>query len=836
MLRWPLASSSLACCFLMAPPSSSPYNGYARNGYDTNPPPSAPLYPEAASGPASSNGMTQLRSLAGLLWEGKWIILAVFTVVMIAAAAYTYSIPPTYRTSTLLLVQDQGSGVMASLTGSRSPLAGGQSRSLSNELLVLNNSSTMARRVAQRLDTMTTNPYTGSRLAMLYHPETGQRRSLGALTGRVRGSARAYAAGQEVDAINISVTSTNPAEAALIANLYAQAYIERTREKSRESLQASRDFLEQQSDKFKTEVEKAEQALASYMQQEGAVSLDQESSQIVSQLSGLEARRDELRIELGMAESSLQTQQDELRTIRPQLSERLSSSLQQQLTQVQQEKADAEAALQQIQRRNPNLQPGDESARARDLANLRERVQRLEAESDSLASVYVDQTLAAGGIGTGGEEGGSGISYVVELRRNIAQQQIQVNGLKAQINTVERRINEYRQRLQDLPPQSLQLAQLQRERRSVERIYGFIREKLQETRMAEESEVGYAEVIRSAGIPGTPVSPDTQKNLTLAALLGLVLGGGLVYLRERLDTHIRAPEDVKAVGHRVIGVVPSMDQLIDTEFDGKAHVAIDGREVDTSLVMLTSPMSATAEAYRRLRANLRFARPDAAIRSMVVTSASQGEGKTTTSANLALAMASAGQKTLLIDGDLRRPRLHGYFDLPRTPGLSEALYDGPSPLETMRTAIDNLYVLSAGEEIPNPAEVLGSQRMERFLSEMEQEFDVVIVDTPPVLLFSDPSAVVAHTDGVLLVAAANETDGRAFKHAASLLDDVEAAHIGVVLNCFQAEQKRYGYGYGYGSTYGYSYTEDRELRRYYGTERGASSRDRSPLARWWPGA
>lgn len=819
--------------------SSSPRsNGYSSNGYSTNGHSAAPLYPEALQGSASpGGGMDQIRSLISLLWEGKWIILAVFVLVVSAAAAYTFSIPPKYRTSTLLLVnQNENQGMMPSLTGSRSPLFGGQGRNLSNELLVLNNSGTMARRVAQRLDTMETNPYTGERLSLLYNAETGQRRSIGGVTGSIRGRARAYAAGQDVDAINISVTSTVPAEAALVANLYAQAYIERTREKSRESVQASRDFLERQSTKFRAQVEEAEEALAQYMQQEGAVSLDQESSQIVTQLSELEARRDELGIELGMAESALQTQQDELETIRPQLSERLSSSLERQLAQVQQEKADTEAVIQQIQQRNPDLRVSDGTARADDLAKLRQRVERLEVEADSLARTYVDQTLAAGGIGSGGEEGGRGLSYVVELRRNIAQQQIQVNGLKAQINTVERRIDEYRARLQDLPPQSLQLAQLQRERRSVERIYGFIREKLQETRMAEESEIGYAEVIRSAGVPRTPVSPDTQKNLTLAALLGLVLGGGLVYLRERLDTHLRAPEDVKALGRRVIGVVPAMDRLIEEEFDGAEEVDIDGHQVHTSLIMLTSPMSATAEAYRRLRANLRFARPDANLNSMVITSASQGEGKTTTSSNLALSMASAGQKTLLIDADLRRPRLHKYFDMPRTPGLAEALYDGPSPLEAMRTAIDNLYVLSAGEELPNPAEVLGSQRMRHFIEEMEKEFDLVIIDTPPVLLFSDPAAVVTHTDGVLLVAAANQTDGRAFKHAASLLDDVEAAHVGVVLNRFRANQQRYGYGYGYndGYAYGhaYSYGADAQLRRYYGSERQKAD-DASALTRWW---
>jgi len=788
------------------------------NGHSANGQPAGAAVNGQASAPTPADGADRLRALAGMLWGGKWILLGVFVLVVGIAAAYTYSIPPTYSTSTLLLVnQDNGNSVPSlSGRGSMSSMYG-QGRNLANEILILNRSGTIPRRVAQRLDSMETYPRSDQRLDILYNAD-GSRRPVSHVAGIVRGSARAQQAGRDVDAIRISTQSTEPRDAALIANLYAQEYIARTREKSRESLRAKERFLEQQAGQFQESVETAETDIEQYMRREGAVSLDQESSGIVDRLSSLEVQRDELRIELDMEKAALETQKEELAKIRPKLSEQISSGLDEELSRVQQQRAELESRINQIKQENPTLTPGDGSRLAQDLARLQARSNRLAEEADSLAETYVSETLAAGGVGSGSGEGQRGLTYVVEKQKEIAQQQIKVSGLEARLQAIQSRIAEYQERMQDLPSQSLELAQLQRERRSAEQIYGFVREKLQETRMAMESEVGYAEVVSPAGIPGVPISPNTQRNLMLAAILGLLLGGGLVYLRERLDTRLRTPGDLRSLGHRVIGVVPSMQSLIDDQFGGQKEVEIDGQQIQTSLVMLTSPMSAAAESYRRLRANLRFARPDADIRSFVVSSSEQGEGKTTTAANLALAMASAGKETLLVDADLRRPRLHTFFSVARTPGLTEALYEDTLDIDALATTVENLSVLPAGEEVPNPAELLGSKRMGALLERLEQEFDAVIVDTPPLLLFSDPISLTPHTDGALLVAAANQTDGRAFSHAVDLLQDIDTTPIGAVLNQYDTGVRP---GYGGYSTRNYSYENyayrygDRQLEAYY---------------------
>lgn len=775
-----------------------------------------------------------LQEILGVLWGGRWVILTTFAVVLALGAAYTFSQTPIYETSSLVLVERQQGGISSVLNESGSSFSPfGSRRNLANEVLVANQSGAITRNVATRLDSMRTNPWTDEPLAVLTGPDSrrGERRTVSEIAGDLvtqggKATMSAAAAGENLagryesaDAIRISVKGVSASGAALISNLYAQAYIRYNERKSKESARSTRKFLEQQAKKFKNRVARAERRLETFMREEEAIALDQETRQIVGQIATLRARRDELRIELDMKSSALNSRQKELANIRPNLAERISSGLGEELSRVQKEKAEVAAEINAVRRNHPDLDVGGTTPTAREFARLKERARRLKREADSLAQKYVNETIAAGGVGSIPAKGqrtriqrqGRGLSYVVELQRKIAQKRIEVSGLQAQLETVEERLEQYRQELNTLPTQSLQLAQLQRERRSAEEIYKFVQEQLQETRMAEESEGGYAEIVRSAGVPIEPVSPNTKLNLVLAAFLGLLGGMGLAFLREAFDTKLRTPEELEALGPKVLGTVPSMQGLMEAEFGGAETVELDDRTVPASLVMLTSPMSAAAEAYRRLRANLQFARPDDQIRTMMVTGPKKGDGKTTTSTNLALAMAQAGQRTLLIDADLRCPQLHKDFDLDRTPGLAEVLYDESVLTDegAMATDIDDLSVLTAGEGIPNPSEVLGSRRMGHLLDRMEETFDVVIVDTPPLLFFSDPMSVVSYTDGALVVVEANCADRPAVEQALSLLEDVGSEPIGTVLNRFDTERAgSYGYGYGYGYQYQYGSVQE----------------------------
>jgi capsular exopolysaccharide synthesis family protein len=750
--------------------------------------------------PVQSDG-SQLRELAALLWDGKWILLGALVIAVAAGWTYTYSIPTTYQTSSLVMVDKEENQMIAGLGSTTRRAMGREDRQLQNELLVLRQSMTIANRVADRLLQMEAHPRTGQPLRVLTGPE-GAQRSHAQVARQVKGTVSARQTGEGVDALTLMASGRDPQEVALVANLYAEEYVARTREKSRESTQAKLDFLEAQADTLRDQLDAAERRIEEYMQAEGAVALDQETQRVVGRISDLEAKRQELQIELDMTRAAIQQQEEELNEVTPKLAARLSSVTQSRLTQVQEEKATLQARIDRIQRENPSL---DSPALQRDLQRLQARKAALAQEADSLAQRYVDEALSARGVRAGGGEdggGATGVGYVAQQRRELAQKRIEASGLEARLGTLEDQLAEARTTLQEIPSQSMELAQLQRNRNSTERIYGFVQETLQETRLTMQSEMGYAEVVRQAG-PGVPVSPDTRKNLMLAALLGLVVGGGLVVLRSKLDTKIHQPSDLRDRGHRLLGAVPSMADLIETEFDGADTVTIDDRSVGTSLVMLTSPMSAAAEGYRRVRTNLQFTRPDAGLQTVMVSSPDQGDGKTTTAANVALAFAGAGKDTLLVDADLRRPRLHDFLNVAREPGLSHALYTDDPDWRVFESSIDRLSVLPAGADVPNPAELLGSQRMEGLMSRLRAQYDYVIVDTPPVLLFSDVLGLGPQCDGTLLVAAADRTDGRAFDHAVEMLTDVDIPVVGAVLNGFHPSRGIRPYSYNYGYAYGY---------------------------------
>jgi capsular exopolysaccharide synthesis family protein len=762
------------------------------------------LYDE---GPQRSS---QIHKVIEILWKRKWVLMIIVGLAVAGTAAYTYSIPTTYRTSTLLLVDRQAQrGVIGQLSTSQLGY-NSQSRTVQNELLVLQQSMTIPTRVAERLLDMETHPGSKRPISVLT-TEMGDSLGHQRLAYRIRGMVRAGTYGSEVDAIRILSTGRDAYDVGLVANLYAEEYIERTKEKSRESLSASRHFLETQAEKLKTEVESAENQIEEYMTREGAVSLDQESSRIVGEIADLEARRREMQIERQMLASSIRMLETELEEAESRLTENVSNTTQQRLQTVQDEKARLEVRIEQIERQNPDLPAG--GTLRRDLRDMKERVRVLEARADSLAREYVAGRLESGVASM--EEGDSSVSFVAGKRSELARKRIDLQGVESRLDALNEQLMERRSTLRSIPEQSMELAQLQRERRSTERIYGYVQEKLQETRLAMESEMGYAEIIRSAG-PGGPISPNMNRNLLLALLFGLSLGGGLVFLYEKLDTRIQQPDDLHDHGHRIVGVVPSMNHLIDTEFDGQESVHVDGRDVSTALAMLVSPMSAIAESYRRIRTNLQFARPDKTVSSIAVSSADKGEGKSTTSSNLAIALASASKKTLLVDADLRRPRAHTLLGLDREPGLSQLLYNDDIDIDAFKTDVDSLWVLPAGETVPNPAELLGSQRMRDLIDDLKERFDYIIFDTPPVMLFSDALGLASRCDGTLLVASANSTDGRAFDHAVSLLDDVEADFLGCVLNRYDSGSFLQGYGYNYG--YAHSY---KRLAEHYAEENTA---------------
>ena len=200
-----------------------------------------------------------------------------------------------------------------------------------------------------------------------------------------------------------------------------------------------------------------------------------------------------------------------------------------------------------------------------------------------------------------------------------------------------------------------------------------------------------------------------------------------------------------------------------------------------SLITLTDPRSPISEAYRTLRTNLSFYSLDEPIRSIVVTSPAADEGKSTTIANLAVTMAQSGRRTILVDCDLRRPSLHTFFDLPSEPGLTNLVLGEVDKLPLQQTAVENLLLLPAGPPPPNPADLLGTRRLDQVLEELAAEADIVLFDAPPVIAVTDAAVLGAKVDGVLLVVSAGKTRRDHAERAKQLLEKARVRVIGAAL-------------------------------------------------------
>ncbi|HEX7131943.1 MAG TPA: polysaccharide biosynthesis tyrosine autokinase [Iamia sp.] len=310
---------------------------------------------------------------------------------------------------------------------------------------------------------------------------------------------------------------------------------------------------------------------------------------------------------------------------------------------------------------------------------------------------------------------------------------------------------------------------------------------------------GGGQVVSEAVEPREPFAPDPIRNTLIALVFGLLLGAALAFLRDYLDDRIRSKDDLDLVtgGVDVLGLVPLVE-------DWK-------NRADAELVSVSAPASPAAEAYRSLRTSLQFVGIGRQVRIIQVTSSSASEGKTTTLSNLGVVLARAGHRVVLVDCDLRRPRLHRFFGLENRFGFSTAILgDEVSDVIQDVPDIPRLSVVASGPTPPNPSELLATRRSSALLDTLADHFDYVLVDCPPLLPVADAVILASYVDATLLVATVNTTTKRSLTRSLELIRQVDAPLVGLVLNGMEAQQ---AYAYTYGdAAYAYAAEDDRPRR------------------------
>jgi tyrosine-protein kinase Etk/Wzc len=372
-----------------------------------------------------------------------------------------------------------------------------------------------------------------------------------------------------------------------------------------------------------------------------------------------------------------------------------------------------------------------------------------------------------------------------------------LGGLTEHVRGLDRTLAGFSSQLQQIPEQELHLARLRRQAGVTEELYTTLQLRLKEAEIMAAVDDPTVRIIDPAVFPRRPVRPNVPLSLALALMAGMVLGVGSAVAREQIDDTVHSRDELQLVGRvPVLGAIPRLDTAVQNgrRFPFLRQPAAAGNGHGGVRLLDAVAIPGVGEAYRSLRTNITFARLDQTPRTIVVTSPAPGDGKSTTAANLAITMAQQGRSCLLIDGDMRRGRLHDAFGARREPGLSNVLLGQVSlhaAVVTETGGQDRPSLLSTGTVPPNPAELLGSDRMGQLLAEALDTFDLVVIDAPPLNMVTDAAVLSRHADGVLVVARAGVTQQTALAYTFDQLAAVNAPVLGSILNDADPQRERH---------------------------------------------
>ena len=568
---------------------------------------------------------------------------------------------------------------------------------------------------------------------------------------------------------NITVSDLDPVRAALIANTIADTYIEYNLEFKLEGARSATTWLGQEGNTLRKKLELSELALYEFRKRNNllGVGLDDKQSMTTKNLEIINQKLSEItikRAELEATRKLIMSARDniaEKETIPEIRSNETVQHLRAQYLDLRKQSADLASKYGEKHPRIVNIEQQIESIRG-----------EYESEVDGVLKT-MDKAYQA----------------LLEMQRSL-----------------ERRSELEKREAIELSKTEVEYKPLQREAENNNRVYGIITQRQKEIDLTGLMKTNNVRVLDRAVVNRVPVSPQFAFNVIIGVLIGLIGGIGVAFAVEALDNTLKSQEDIEiAIGRPVVGVIPTIRGNEEKKLD-ESEPAIRDRD----LSVMRNPKSAAAECCRSLRTNLLFMSPDKQLRTIVVTSPGPQEGKTTTAINLAVTFALAGNRVLLIDTDMRRPRLHRSFGISNAVGLSTAILGEVPILDVAKsTEVENLFVVPCGPTPPNPAELIHTDKFKRLLKECSEHYDRVILDSPPTSAVTDPVVLGTMVDGVLLVVRAHRTSRDGAAHARRQLATANARLIGVVINEVE-------FGDGFSGYYSYYYRSYGRYGGYYG--------------------
>jgi polysaccharide biosynthesis transport protein len=735
-----------------------------------------PGYPQISEPPG--DGEVHLSDYLRVLYKRRWPFLTAFLVVFLGTCLYTFTATPIYNARAQILIEKEASNVVTFKEAVEQNQVTDDYYQTQYKIL---QSRALARRTLDALELWHHRQFSPA--------DADSTKGLRALTGFL--SSRAATSGkgeapspEETKAqsrtidlflqnltvmpirnsrlVDVSFDSPDPALAANVANALARAYIDQNMEFKYLSSKEATDWLAARLGEQRKQVESSEQALQRYRESsKDAVSLEERQNIVVQRLADLnqavtKAKTD--RIEKESTYNQIRAMQND-RTALDTFPAILSNNF------IQQQKSE----LAELQRQQAKL-------------------------GEKLGDKHPDMVTNATAIRTVEAKIQVEIAKIVQAMQNDYQRSI------AQERSLTEALEQQKREALELNRKGSEYGVLSRDATSNRQIFESLMQRTKETAISGELRTSNIRVVDAAETPRRPATPNTRNNLLIGLLAGSVLGVGLAFFFEYLDNRIKSPEELtRHLGLPFLGMIPAL-----FDYDVSAPLINNGVPANFS------------ESFRSLRTNVLFSTAEEGVKTLVVTSTGPGEGKTLVSTNLAVGLAQAGMRVLLVDADMRKPRVHTVFDKSRQPGLSNVLVGTARFSETVHaTQIPGLWMVPAGAYPPNPSELLSSKRFADLVASFGTHFDWAVIDTPPIMAVTDSSIVAHLTTGVVFVIGAEMTSRYAAQRAVEQIGRGNAKFLGAVLNRVDLKHNAYYYSQYY----------KREYSDYYGHHGSAAKMD-----------
>ena len=724
-----------------------------------------------------------LRDILYTILRNKWIIIISFFTIVILTVIYTLRAPNIYKSSSLLLIEDQSQSFINPFSS-----MGNSQFEINNEVEILK-----SRSLSKRTISTLKNNYSLDSLYLFKKGADPDKVSLrqkifsllkskngkngdeiinmdNIYIERLRGIIDVETT-RETQTINIAVESRDPIESAIIINTFVEEYVKNDLERAASSSGRIKSFLSEQLEKIQNKLSDSENNLQEYQQKEGVVNLDENSRILIEKSSEFESTYLTAKAEFEIVTTQIKH-----------LKENLSDK----------EKDLLNEALRVA---NPmiNFLKQTIAGKEANLASIENRVQGTSANIDAIKNEIQNlqkrltketKLLLNSGYIPGPE---SPFKSNQDIVANILKLETQKISLNARVKEYKKLNDHYLSQLETLPRQNIDFIRLKRTQQVNEKLYIMMKEKYEESRISEASKIGSIYVIDKA-IPNIdPIKPKKKMNVLIGTILGLGLGIAIAFVKESLDNTIKGKEDLTKLGVTVLAVIPKIGSS-----KGTKHIS-DKEHLKSKLITHQEPRSPISEAFRSFRTNIELTKIDKELNTFAVTSSTSGEGKTTTIVNLAISFAQFGHKTLLIDSDMRKPVINKMFDVNRSPGLSELIIKKATfDTAIQKTDIENLSILPSGNIPPNPSELIGSQKMSDLVKELSKKYDKIFFDAPPVLAVTDPILIGRLVDGLFLVTRSELTDLELIKHTLETMENTKTPLIGGVINGVTSKTLLYG--------------------------------------------